>query len=358
MQVTNNNYSIQELLDMIDRKELIVNADYQRGSGLWPVEASAYFIDTIVNNFVFPKIYIYEHFDRTQRKLRKELVDGQQRISAIRRFVADEFNLRGDGDNNGKRFSQLDDETQNRFLTYVVPVDVIRDANSADILQMFRRMNSYTLPLNEAEKRHAGYQGHFKWFTNDLSNKLNEFFIEYGVLSKRQISRMADAALITDCILAFESGIVSSSPRMLEHLYKKYDSDFKLGPQYSAMIIETTEYIVENFYELRQSYLMKPYAWHSLVTAMVHCRYGIRAISEEYQIDAIGTFSVEPRAAARALLAMAQAHEAKELEGPYAKYVWGCISSTDRKARRTARVAALLRALGAQVPGEMDANLT
>lgn len=357
MLVSNNNYSIQELLDMIARKELIINTDYQRGTALWPDSASAYFIDTIINKFVFPKIYIYEYFDRTHRRLRKELVDGQQRISAIRRFVGDEFNLRGEGENSGKRFSQLDDDTQNDVLSYIVPVDVIRDASNADILQMFRRMNSFTLPLNEAEKRHASYQGSFKWFVNDLSDKLNEFFVEYGVLSKRQISRMGDAALITDSILAFEAGIISSSPKLLENIYKKYDDDFSLSELYRSNIIDTVDYIVANFSDLRQTYLMKPYAWHSLIIAMVHCRHGIQAISDEYGIVSLDSYCADPRAASRTLLAMAHAHEAKDLEGPFGGYVWGCISSTDRKPRRVARIASIFRALGAQVPGDMDADL-
>jgi hypothetical protein len=357
MLVTNSNYSVQELLDMIDRKELTINSDYQRGTALWPDSASAYFIDTIINKFIFPKIYIYGYFDRKQRRSRKELVDGQQRISAIRRFVDDDFTLRGEGENFGKKFSQLDEETQAKILSYIVPVDVISDATTSDILQMFRRMNSYTLPLNEAEKRHASYQGSFKWFTDSIANILNEYFIEYGVLSKRQISRMNDAALITDCILAFESGIVSSSPKLLDGIYKKYDEEFVPKERYREIILHSVDYIVANFSDLRLTYLMKPYAWHSLITAMVHCKYGIQAITDEYGINSIGAFCADPKAAGRALLAMAHAHEARELEGPYGKYVWGCVSSTDRKPRRAARVASMLRALGAKVPGEMDADL-
>src|SRR3546814_1733993 len=43
-----NNYSILEIIGMLDRKELIVNPDYQRGSGIWPDGPSSYFIDTIL----------------------------------------------------------------------------------------------------------------------------------------------------------------------------------------------------------------------------------------------------------------------------------------------------------------------
>src|SRR5262249_15983658 len=64
MNINTNNYSVLEILNMLDRRELLVNQDYQRGSGLWPDGASSYFIDTILEGFPFPKIYMYEFLDR------------------------------------------------------------------------------------------------------------------------------------------------------------------------------------------------------------------------------------------------------------------------------------------------------
>src|SRR3546814_13512234 len=92
--------------------------------------------------------------DRSTRGIRKEIVDGQQRIKTIVRFHEDGLSLPGESKYAGKRFSDLDEEIQNQFVSYTVSVDVIRNATSAEILQMFRRMNAYTLPLNEPQKRH------------------------------------------------------------------------------------------------------------------------------------------------------------------------------------------------------------
>lgn len=182
MQINNNNYSVLELIQMLERKELIVNKDYQRGSGLWPISARAFFIDTILQGFPFPKIYMYEYLDRPARGMKKEIVDGQQRISSIVGFYNNEFPLQAEGANKGKRFQELDEEQQEKFLSYSASVDVIRNATKADILQMFRRMNAYTMPLNDAEKRHSSFHGDFKWFINELADELNEFFVEFNVL--------------------------------------------------------------------------------------------------------------------------------------------------------------------------------
>ena len=350
MQINNNNYSVLEILNMLERKELAVNRDYQRGSGIWPEAPSAYFIDTILEGYTFPKIYMYEYLDVAKQRVRKEIVDGQQRIGTIQRFYNNQLALRTEGPNKGKRFDDLDKETQEAFLTYSVPVDVIRSAKKSEILQMFRRMNAYTLPLNEAEKRHSSYHGLFKWFVNELSDDLNEFFVEFGVFTERQITRMSDAALIADCILSMERGVISTNPRDLNQLYEKYDEEFEEFELYHQRVVETFDYISAHFGELRRTFMMKPYALHSLFVSLVHCRFTIEPILNEWGVRPTGKFAVDAQQAAQDLLAFSQAHEAKEIDGKFSTYVWGCLSTTDRKPRRTARVSSILRVLGAEVP--------
>lgn len=358
MNINTNNYSILEIINMLDRRELIVNQDYQRGSGLWPDGPSSYFIDTILEGYPFPKIYMYEFLDRTTRGIRKEIVDGQQRIKAIVRFYGDEFPLTGDTQYKGRKFSTLDEDAQERFLSYTVSVDVIRNASRAQILQMFRRMNAYTLPLNEAEKRHSSFEGQFKWFINELTDNLNEFFVVFDVFTNRQIVRMSDAELLTECVVAMERGVISSSATDLRAVYKRYDTDFPSRECYRDQLKQTFSFIAGNFDILRKSYMMKPYALHSLVTALVHCRFGINDIEKQFRVRSLGKFAIDPPRAAEQLLALAQAHEAKEIDGQFATYVWGCSGGTNRAPRRTARVASVLRALGAEVPVQVDANLT
>lgn len=357
MNINSNNYSILEIIQMLERKELVVNKEYQRGSGLWPASASAFFIDTILEDFTFPKIYMYEYLDRPSRGMRKEIVDGQQRIGAIQRFYNDEFSLQAEGRNKGRKFSELDEEDRDKFFTYSVPVDVIRNASSSDILQMFRRMNAYTLPLNDPEKRHARYHGAFKWYVVDIADELNEFFVEFKAFTTKQITRMSDATLITDCILTLERGVISTNASDLDGLYKKYNENFPNAHEYREILIESINFIKENFGNLRGSYMMKPYALHSLFTALAHNRFGIESIQDDWGVKPTGEFAKNPLQAKVQLTEMAEAHEGKDTEGPHSKYVWGCVSTTDRRPRRTARVAAILRVLGAKVPEEVDAKL-
>ena len=343
---------------MLNRKELVVNNDYQRASGIWPDGPSSYFIDTILEEYPFPKIYMYEFLDRGIRGVKKELVDGQQRIKTIVRFSENKLRLKGDSKYSGMLFSDLDIEDQDKFLSYAVSVDVIRSASRTQILQMFRRMNAFTMPLNEAEKRHSSFQGYFKWSINELTDEMNEMFVEYGVFTNRQIIRMSDAELLNDCILAMERGVISTSANDLRGLYSKYDENFPEAENYSDKLTETFDFIAANFSNLRRTYMMKPYALHSLITALIHCKFGISELNRNLNVDSLNDFCTDRVHSAEALLALAQAHEAKEVDGPYSDYVTGCLGGTNRAPNRQARVKAILTALGANVPKDSDASTT
>ena len=91
MQINTNNYSVLEILNMLERRELMVNRDYQRGSGLWPAGPSSYFIETILEGYPFPKIYMYEFLARPGRELRKEMFAGIRRLMGPRDKPVDDI---------------------------------------------------------------------------------------------------------------------------------------------------------------------------------------------------------------------------------------------------------------------------
>jgi hypothetical protein len=334
VQIRSNTYSIAEIIDMIDRRALVVNRQYQRGTGLWPSGPRSYFIDTILEGYPFPKIYFYEFIDRAEGALRREIVDGQQRIFTIIDFCRNEFAISGESRYAGHRFDQLDDDVKAEFLAYPISVDVIGNATQAEILQMFRRMNAYTLPLNDAEKRHSSHFGRFKWFVNEIADRTDQFFFEYGVLTRRQIVRMADTELITEIFLSLEEGISSSSPKLLNNIYERYDENFANKEEYQNQIETAFEYVTANLTNLRNSFMMKPYAVQTLIAALIYNRYGIPSIERQLQGESIGVFCRDPRRSAEELQTLAEAHEGKDELGAHRDYVWGCLAGTNRAPSR------------------------
>ena len=350
MNLDTNNYSISEIKEMLARNDLVVNRGYQRNSRLWPAAPRSYFIDTILNEFPFPKLYFYEFLDRDNRRTKREIVDGQQRVSAMMDFLEDKFPLiRVSEDLNGKRFSDLDEEAQESFLSHPVPVDVIRNAKKSEILEMFRRMNAYTLPLNDAEKRHSTFQGTFKWFINRLATYYADVFIEHGIFTNRQVVRMADSELLAEMILSIEKGIVNSSNKVLSDLYKQYDKDFREEEVYANTIEEAFDFIVNELAELRNTHLMKPYVIHSLFCALIHNKHGLPGIAEKIGLEPIGQSTRDLETAVQSLEALSGAHETRDTQGEFSEYVWSCSGGTNREPRRVVRVKYLCMALRSEL---------
>jgi hypothetical protein len=218
--------TIADICDQLKVGSITVNRAYQRTSKVWPPAARSYLIDTILNDYPVPKIALYQKLDLARRKTIREIVDGQQRTASIQDFYNDKLRLSGKSKFSGKTFSQLDEADQRRFLEYALSVDVFVGATENDIRQVFRRMNSYTVPLNPEEKRHATYQGAFKWFIADLVERYSEPLKQMGVLTETNIARMQDAKLFSEIIYSIFHGIDHSQDKKLDDLYDSFDKEF------------------------------------------------------------------------------------------------------------------------------------
>lgn len=350
MKLQPNNYTIAEIRDMFGRKDLVINKEYQRNPKIWPPSAKSYFIDTILEDFPFPKLYFYQAIDRRTKKVRQEVVDGQQRILTIMDFINSRFRLSNASKQHaGKTFADFDEDEQLRFLGNSVSVDVILNAEKTDILEMFRRINSYTLPLNTAEKRHSTFQGKFKWFINNLSDDYAPLFSEFGILTLRQIVRMADAEFLSELIVALKQGLLSASSSTLHNIYKQYEKEFPIEEEVAIKICECLNFIGENMGDLKGTFIMKTYAFYSLCTALLHNKYGIHNGVRDLELRPINTFVVDIENAKNSLEVLAAAHENKEEDGPFAEYVWACLSGTNRIRQRIIRTKYIALALRAEL---------
>lgn len=345
MKVEEGKYSVAELVDWYRNRVLVVNPEYQRGGGLWPAAAKSYFIDTILRDFPFPKVYFHERIDKSSKKPRREIVDGQQRVSTIVEYADGKFPLgRNARDLEGKRFLDLSDETQEAFWSYTVSVDVIRNADRNEILQMFRRMNAFTLPLNEAEKRHSEFFGEFKDWVNRALDRFGGVLIDWNVLTSRQIVRMADAEFVADLALAVEEGIVSTSPAKLRELYKRHDESFADLDAVDERVLGALDTALEYLSDLQGTYATRPHVFHSLLCALIHNRYGLPGGAAMIGIEPNGQYFVNVEHAVASIKRLAAAHEEKET-GEFAEYVRAASEGGNRGPQRALRIKWLCRAL-------------
>ena len=345
MKIDEGKYSIAEIADWFKARTLIANEEYQRGGRLWPNSAKSYFIDTVLRDFPFPKLYFHEKLDKKTNKPRREIVDGQQRVSTIVDFLDGKFALGGNaGEFEGLRFDELSDERKVDFLSYTISVDVIRNADRSEILQMFRRMNAYTLPLNPAEKRNSEFSGAFKDWINQTLDRFGAIFVHWNILSSRQIVRMADAELIADLVLAIEEGIISTSPKKLYDLYKNNDEIFSNKDVIEDRLAGALQVIVQDLSEIQGSYATRPHVFHSLVCALIHNRFGIPGAGNVTGFNTTGRYFADQAQAVASIRRLAAAHEENDVEH-FPEYVKAASEGGNRAPQRAVRIEWLCRAL-------------
>ncbi|HBW2208630.1 DUF262 domain-containing protein [Klebsiella quasipneumoniae] len=337
-----------DLISMLERRELIINKDYQRGSGIWPPFAKSYFIDTILESYPFPKIYLYQVFDRTNERPIKEIVDGQQRVTTLLEFYKNKFPLTSASKKySGLRFNELPDEAKMNFISYQIETSTIYSASRAELLEMFRRMNAYTSPLTSAEKRHATFQGAFKWFIVEKADTHAELLEVYDILSPKILARMGDADFISEMAILIDRGICAKSAPTTEAIYKKYDTDFPLEDIFNEKIDYFFGLLANELSELRGTFMMKSYVVQSLFSAIVALKYGFPGsdvLEQELNFRADPNFSIDTARVIPILVEMADAHEIQDEDGPYAVYVTNCLSSTTKLPQRLSRAKELIKA--------------
>jgi len=151
------------------RSSMDENPPYQRQGSVWSLDKQQLFIDSILNGYDVPKIYLHDLRGKHPTKV-YTIVDGKQRLTALWGFLTDEFPLAPDftvieanlpdvpetarRPMAGERFSQLDPAWKRVFRQTYLAVVLIQNATPDDIEDLFSRLNNGE-PLNGAEKRNA-----------------------------------------------------------------------------------------------------------------------------------------------------------------------------------------------------------
>lgn len=348
MQITRNVLTVNDLNNWYDERTLVINKDYQREGGIWVPNARTYFIDTILNEYPFPKITIRQIINPATRKTIREIIDGQQRMMAINAFIKGDLTLSSVSEKYaGQKYSDFTPEAQEAFLRYEVSIDNVISATDEEVLEIFRRMNSYTIPLNPAEQRHATYQGLFKWFIRDLIKKYSPMFLTFKILSKRALSRMADADLMTELTQILVSGVTGRKIKALDHLYKNNDKTFANKDELLSKMEAILNYIKDSLPDVGNSGYLTGYMLYSLFGALAINRYGNIATDNNYfdELPSIGQFSSDSVQASQKILEMFSAIDRKDLTGEFGEFVNACSRNTDSLKQRQARIKWLAKAL-------------
>ena len=345
MQVTPSNYPVADYCRQMQNSEVIVNREYQRSDGVWPQSARSYLIETLLLGYPIPKLSLSVKTDIKTRTTKKEIVDGQQRSSAIYAFYNDEFSISTGSKSSfaGKKFSQLDETDQLNFINYKLGIDLFSAASDADIREVFRRMNSYTVPLNPSEKRYSTHQGLLKWFISDLTKKYSQTLKELGIFSEKLLIRMNDSTMFTEITKSLIDGIFSASDTQLNKFYADKDKKFPEADE-CELRIDTMFNQLVLWKELRSTSIMKPFNFYSLSLAIIHHLMPVNKLQKVYQIDRPTSFDRDNLIRNLQFLSFVQGENGNK-HPDFKEFIDACSAGTNRLNQREKRFEFYCKAL-------------
>lgn len=162
--------------------KLVIQPEYQRNYIYNDGKKDVAVIDSILKGYPLGLIYFNVEGDTF------EVLDGQQRITSIGRFVTGKFAIKVDG--NEQTFSSLPQDKKDKILK--AKLDIYEcDGSETEIKQWFETINIAGVPLNKQELLNAIYSGPFitaakKEYSNSNNSNLQKWLSYVKGDPKRQ----------------------------------------------------------------------------------------------------------------------------------------------------------------------------
>lgn len=207
MEIQEQNLRVKDICKDIDDGEIDLKPEFQRGE-VWTSSKKKLLIDSILRDWHIPPIHIVEVEGEKQ-----EVLDGQQRLAAIRDFLNNRYAVDGSIEPYSNEISQLDKlkykdlppELRRKVDRYSLKVYLVKNYAPGEPNELFHRLNQ-TVKLTSAETRNSIFGG----FRSDISS-LVDFMKEQDVNNEIigfSNSRMAYNDLISRIAVLLEKGSI------------------------------------------------------------------------------------------------------------------------------------------------------
>ncbi|RWE64077.1 DUF262 domain-containing protein [Mesorhizobium sp.] len=273
-------YNVSDFVEWNSRDQIQLSPDFQRRS-VWSLQAKSYLVDTIIRGKPMPKMLLTQ--DVTDRRNVRVVVDGQQRLRAILEYVDGDYAVSRAHNKEfaGQRFHSLPPEVQSAFLKYEIGVDLLYDLPYREILDIFARLNTYTVKLNTQELLNAKYVGFFKQLAYRLGYRYVDYLIAAKVVTKAQVTRMLEAELTSDLLVSLIDGVQTN--KNLESQYRKFEEDFDNMDAIEDRFDKIMSFINSIYKpeELAITNWSRIHLFYTLFTSIAHGLFKISALDEK-----------------------------------------------------------------------------
>jgi len=257
------NNSIWNLYRMRDKIEM--NPTYQREGGVWTKDKQRLLVDTVLNGFDIPKLYLHQFVtpqDSGNASFEYAVIDGKQRLEAIWDFLEGKLAvgptteyIRDPSINlTGMLYNQIAKkypDIRADFDAFKLDVVVIETDDIELIEDMFSRLNE-SVPLNAAEKRNA-LPGPLPGAVRKLTK--TKFFLEKLPFSNRRYRHYDLASKML--YFAARNGVADTKKAYIDKFFKDYasknNSDISPRLDLAKKTVSEMEQVFENGDQLLKS---------------------------------------------------------------------------------------------------------
>lgn len=172
---------IESLHNKKKRGRLVLQPDFQR-QYVWDAKKASKLVESAILHIPLPIIYLSEEKDG-----KEYVIDGQQRLTSFFSFIDGQFpdgkafklsGLNVCSELNGKKFSDLSDELQDRVRYYKIRAITFQKDSSENLkFEIFERLNTGSVQLNDQELRNCLYRGNFNIALKEMSEDPDFMFI-------------------------------------------------------------------------------------------------------------------------------------------------------------------------------------
>ena len=246
--------------------QLKLAPEFQRNS-VWPTAAKAYLIDTILSDRPIPMLFFQRTTSPQTGRPVYQVIDGQQRLRAVFEFLENRLRLSQTKDSRIKndRFKDLPVELQGRILNYDFVIEEISGYSTADIEDMFVRMNRFVVRLSPQELRHAREKGAFKKFVEQVGRI--GFWRTEKVFTDHQIRRMRSTEFAAELAILLIEG-PQDKKAALDLYYGRYKERFTHAKTIESRLANYLRWVKRALPDLGSRRYRRPVDLYSLIGAL------------------------------------------------------------------------------------------
>lgn len=337
-------YTPADFIAFRESGALDITPKFQR-RGVWSQAQRSYFMDSLLRQMPVPPIYLRETQSNDGSRMLRQVIDGQQRLRAVIDYVDGNYAISRTipGGWAGRRFDNLKPELQERIRNYHFSTEVFVGISDSEVLDIFARMNTYSVQLNPQELRNGRWFGFFKQTCYLLAHEHIEFWRRHKIFTERNIARMHEVELTSE-LLVLEMAGLQDKKSSLNTFYADHDAEFvdrQLYEDRFRSVIDVIEQAVGN--SLSSTPFRRRALFYTLFGAAYHWMYGLPGLDDP-------TPKKKPRKAELEALGDAVMHLAdvsswgddQEIPRQHARFVVAASRQTDNLEPRRVRLKSLL----------------